>query len=210
MGKILPVTSNQSDAVRQMANEKGVGRANWQRAHDDKRWTRFLDGLKELVPPEGARIHILRAKVKLDRPWQEAVDTAGPNTPSDYNIRTVGDLYVPTETGEEERDYVLLNYPNGDGSWDKSLAWAAQEELQRTAPREAFAVGEQYPTLHYTFGMNPIYVVATTECFFEGCRQACSVWWRGAGREASLRWVSCFGGSFGWVLFRKMPSASGT
>ena len=46
MGKILPVTSNQGDAIRDMANEKGVGRANWQNAHDDGRFSRFLDSLK--------------------------------------------------------------------------------------------------------------------------------------------------------------------
>ncbi len=46
MGKILPVTSNQGDAIRDMANDKGVGRAKWQKAHDDGRFSRFLDSLK--------------------------------------------------------------------------------------------------------------------------------------------------------------------
>ncbi len=53
MGKILPVTSNQGDAVRDMANEKGVGRVNWQKAHDNGQFSRFLDSLKtdEAEPP---------------------------------------------------------------------------------------------------------------------------------------------------------------
>ena len=200
--KILPVTSNQGDAIRDMANEKGVGRGRWQRAHDDGRWSMFLDSLKEPVPPLGARMYLLRAKVMLDRPWDEAVNAAGPNTPSNYDVREVAHLYLPTGTGEEERDYVLLNFPSGDG-WKAALAWASREELKQTVPREAFAIGEHHSALHATLGMNPMYVVATTECTFDGNQRACYVWWYGAERETDLLWVGCFDSAYDWFLFRK-------
>lgn len=199
------VTLNQVRSVQQMANEKRVGRVRFQKALDDGRAASFLDDLKsdEILPPEGTRIHILRVKVKLDQPWQEAVNAAGPDTPSHYNVRKVGDLYVPTGFGEEEQEHVLLNFPAGDGSWDKALMWAETKGLKRTVPREVFAIGKQYPELHRTLGINSLYIVSTKECTFEGDRRACCVWWSDAGREACLFWVSDFGGAGAWFAFRK-------
>lgn len=201
------VTSNQTDSVRDMANAKGVTRAQFQAAQDDGRVARFLDSLKvdskAVVPPQGARIHTLRVRVKLDRLWQEAVNAAGPNTPGNYNVRKVGDQYAPTGTEEIEEDLILLNYPQGDGNWDKALAWAQIQGLKNTVPREVFAIGEQYPKLHNELGLNPMYVVATTECTFEGNRLACYVWWGDSDRGANLDWVSNFVSSDVWFAFRK-------
>ncbi len=59
MSKKMLVSSNQTDAVRDMANAKGVTRAQFQAAQDDGRIARFLDTLKvdptALTPPPGAR-----------------------------------------------------------------------------------------------------------------------------------------------------------
>ena len=205
MGK-KPVTLNQAKAVMNMANEKGVGRGLFQEALDDGSIARFLDDLKQglggLVPPPGARLHVVRARVKHGREWQEAVDAAGPNTPSHYNVRKVADLYPPVNTEETEKNYVLLNFPNGDG-YDKALAWAQSVGLKPTVPREVFAIGEHNPDLHQTLACNPMYVVATTECTFGGYRRACYVWWIGSKRGAHLDWVSDFGSSNDWFSFCK-------
>lgn len=207
--KILPVTSNQSDAVRDMANEKGVGRPNWQKGHDKGDFSNLLDRLKMegLANAHGARIHIVRSWVRQGRPWDEAINAAGPNTPVDYSVRKVGSLYLPTGTIEEEQEHVLLNYLKGDGSWDKALALGKKAKLLPTVPREVFAHGEQHPYLHHLLGINEMYVIATTECTFEGGRRACFVWWDGSGCEARLDCVGYFGSVAGWFAFRK-PSAS--
>ena len=161
------------------------------------------------APPLGARLHTVRVKYDPSRPWQEAVNAAGPNTPSDYNVRKVGELYLPTcgrNSAEEklvEVELIMLNYLNGGGGWDKALAWGQTAGLKQTSPREVFAIGEQHPRLHKTLKVNPMYAVATTECSFDGRRQACRVWWCDSGRWAFLRWVSCFVGSDGWFVFRK-------
>lgn len=201
------VTNRQAESVRQMANDKKVGRVGFQRVLDDGTFARFLDSLKvdptTITPPEGARIHIVRVKVRLDRPWMEAVKAAGPNTPDNYNVRKVADLYPSSGTGEVEEDLVMLNYPQGDGSWDKALMWAQVANLKNTVPREAFAIGEQHPSLHSTLGVNLMYAVATTECTFGGDRQACCVWWGGSERGAYLGWISLFGSSLDWFVFRK-------
>lgn len=216
-----PVTTAQTECLRKMANDKKLSRAAFQAALDNGAFGRFLDQLKadetteyvpmsdariaeltELAAKQGARIHILRrVKVKQDRDWQEAVNLAGPNTPSDYNVRKVGDQYLPTSTKMVEKDIVLLNYSKGDGNWDKALTWGDDAKLKKTVPREAFAIGEQHPALHTTLGQNPMYVVATTKCVFGGNPRACYVWWLVSKRVADLFWVSCFGGSCVWFSF---------
>lgn len=207
MSKYVSVTVGQMECGRKIANEKQLGRARFQQALDDGSFGRWVESLmvdpKAVTPPQGARIHTLRVKVKLDRPWQEAVNAAGPNTPNAYNVRKVGDLYVPTGTEEVLEDLILLNYSQGDGSWDSALAWAQTQGLKNTVPREVFAISEQYPKLHLELGLNPMYVVATIECSFEGYRRACFVWWCGSAREAYLGWFGSFGSSRAWFVFRK-------
>ncbi|MCX6715450.1 MAG: hypothetical protein NT077_00335 [Candidatus Taylorbacteria bacterium] len=211
--KYTPVTVGQMECGRKMANEKKVGRAPFQLALDDGRFARFLDSIKvdhlctyfaAITPPPGARIHMVRVRVKQDREWQEAVNAAGPNTPDHYNVRKVADLYTPIGTGEAEENLVLLNYQSGGGSWGRALAWAESLGLKNTNPREVFAVGEKYPILHKTLALNPMYVVATTECSFVSSCQACCVWWDGARRDACLRWIGDFIVSADvWFAFRK-------
>jgi hypothetical protein len=206
-----------------MAKEKGIGSNLFQKAHDSGSLSRYLDSLKadeqtvytplsderiaELTAKAvavGARIHVLRrVHVNQNREWQEAINLGGPNTPSDYNVRKaeVSGQYQPVSKTMVEKDIVLLNYQNGDGNWDKVLAWGTEAALKKTNPREVFAIGEQHPTLNNTLGQNPMYVVAPTECTFEGRRRACFVWWFASGRGADLRWVSRFDDSDGWFAF---------
>ncbi len=219
-----PVTTPQTENLRKVANDKKVGRALFQQALDNGSFARFLDSLKadeqtgytplsderiaELTKKAasvGARIHVLRrVRVQQDREWQEAINLAGPNTPMDYNVRKpeVSAQYQPVSKVMVEKDIVLLNYSKGDGNWDKALAWGKEAVLKSTNPREVFAIGAQHPTLHTTIGQNPMYVVAPTECAFEGYRYACYVWWHDSDREAPLGWVSrFFDHSGGWFAF---------
>lgn len=222
MSQNKPVTTAQTDCLCKIANEKKIRRAAFQTALDDGSFARFLDELKadeatEYVPMSdpriaeltklaakyGARIHILRrVKVKQDREWQEAINLAGPNTPTDYNVRKpeVSAQYQPISSKVVEKDIVLLNYPKGDG-WDKALAWGEQAKLKKTVPRETFAISEQHPTLHNTLGQNPMYVAATSKCTFEGNPRACGVWWDDSLRGANLLWVSYFVRSYDWFSF---------
>lgn len=185
---ITAVTNDQGTQVAKMARDKG------------KDGQTITIGTP-LIPPPGCRIHILSVPVIHDRDWQEAVNAAGPNTPADYNVRKVGDQYPPEGvTGEEE--FILLNCPSG-GSWDKAIAWAEQFGLERTAPRQVFAIGEHKPKLHRELGLNPMYVVATKECSFDGDQLACYVWWGGSEREVDLHWLSSCGHSHDWFAFRR-------
>ena len=220
-----PVTTAQLEQVRKMAKEKGVYLSLFQQALDNGSVGRFLDSIKadeatEYVPlsdarieeltalatKAGARIHVIRRiRVKQNREWQEAVNLAGPNTPSHYNVRKsqVSAQYQPTANKEVEMDIVLLNYSKGDGNWDKGTAWGKEAKLNATNPREVFAIGEQKPDLHTILGQNPMYVVAPIECSFGGNRDACYVWWNDSEREASLPWVSYFNDAYDWFAFRE-------
>ncbi|OGN34297.1 MAG: hypothetical protein A3I39_00985 [Candidatus Yanofskybacteria bacterium RIFCSPLOWO2_02_FULL_47_9b] len=210
------VTVAQAMNARQMANKKGVGASRWQKALDEKigGFSTFLDAVRsgrrivvesDLVVPEGGRIVELPGlRVNQGQEWQAAINAAGPNTPENYNARKVGDLYLPTSTGIKKKDFVLLNFGPKGGSWERALAWGCQyPQLKRSVPRDVFAVGKAKPELHRELGMDPMYLVATTECAFDGGQRACGVWWGGAVREAGLYWVSDFGGACVWFLFSR-------
>lgn len=155
------------------------------------------------VPPPGGRIHILRVPVSLDRPWEEAVKAAGLDTPNDYDVWKVGNLYPSVGTGTRKKEFVLLNFgPNG-GSKEKADEWARQCGLKSTTPRDAFAIGKEKPNLHHELGMDCMYVVGTDECKFDGHRRACGVGWDGSEREADLNLVGNFGDPCDWFAFAR-------
>ena len=155
----------------------------------------------ELVPPSGGCLHIVRVPVILDRPWQKAINAAGPQHPEIYNVRKVGKQYPPTGKGTVETEMILMNFGPNSGSWDKAIAWANQNRLKRTNPRQVFAVSEHKPQLHQEFGFDYMYVLATEECVFENDRDACGIWWSRFGREADLYWVDDCGCSNDWLAF---------
>lgn len=159
---------------------------------------------KRIRAPKGARIHILRGvKTLLDGEWQAAINAGAPDTPASYAIRKVGNLYLPTGTGELVEDMILLNYPNGDGSMEKALAWARAKSLTADDPRRVFAAAQQYPELPRILGCDRMYLVAPVECSFEGDRHAACVWCVGSERKADLLWVGSFGSAYVWFAFRK-------
>lgn len=152
-------------------------------------------------PPKGGRVHIVHIPVLLGCDWQEAINAAGPNTPSGYNVWKVGDLYPPKSGMLKDVEIVLMNFgPNG-GDWDRAIAWANEYKLKRTDPRHVFAIGERNPCLHKELGLDYMYVVATEECTFGGKQNVCDVWWYGSERECNLDWVEDYGRSSDWFAF---------
>lgn len=96
-------------------------------------------------------------------------------------------------------DMVLLNYPKGDGNWDKGIAWGKEAKLNAANPREVFAIGEQKPDLHTNLKINPMYVVAPDSYN----SYACCVLWDGYDRGAGLFWLSHFDDAYDWFAFRE-------
>ncbi|MEK7194727.1 MAG: hypothetical protein AAB667_00510 [Patescibacteria group bacterium] len=205
------VKTAQLEQVRKMATDKGVDSPMFQtngldngliaRALDAVRYDHDILVVPKITAPVGGRIHILDGiPVVQDGDWDLAINNAGPNTGKDWDVRKVEHLYLPTGTGLQSCRLLLLN--NNGAGWQAALTWAKQyPQLKPTAPRHVFAIGETQPNLHKKLGMNPMYVVATTECSFEGNQRACGVWWDGAEREASLFWVSRFASSDDWFVF---------
>lgn len=207
---IKDVTHGQLEEVKRLARDAGVGRELFQTELLDngalaallrKVGDKKSGSTVEIVPPEGGRVHVVRVPVRLDREWQEAINAVGPHTPDSYNVRKVGDQYPPSGAGTVKAEIILMNFgPNG-GNWDLAIAWAKQYRLKRTNPRHVFAIGEHKPQLHHELGMDPMYVVATEECTFEGGRSACDVWWGRSGRGADLYWLEYYGFSSDWFAF---------
>ena len=74
-----------------------------------------------IQPPKSGRLHVVNMQVQHDRPWTEALEAAGPQTPDDYVVRHVGDQYKPTRTGTTDEELLLVQ---GYGSFDDGVAWA--------------------------------------------------------------------------------------
>jgi hypothetical protein len=158
----------------------------------------------DFAPPPGGRVHVLTIPVSLDKPWNAAVQAAGPSTPGEYDIWKVGDLYLPgppTGRGAVQTKMVLVNFGSTGGNLAKAIAWAEQYGLKKTNPRQVFAIGEHKPQLNRELGANSMYAVATEECFFEGNRQVCNVWWNDAKRKANLNWTDNVGNANDWFVF---------
>ena len=152
----------------------------------------------------GARIHVLRRVcIQQNRDWQESITLAAPNTPMEYDVRKpeISIQYQPVFKKMVEKDIILLNYQNSDNRLDKASRWAQKTSLKSTNPREVFAIGEQYPTLHKTLGQNLMYVVAPMECSFDGDSYMCYVWWGGSDRKVSLSWINYLDYAGVWFAF---------
>lgn len=197
-------TLAQAGYIRDTAIELEITREMFQTLHDDGTWTKVLKERRDqiLADRDNCLTFELKATVRQDRPYIEALEAGGPDTPSGHNARKVGDLYPPVSDQEEEVEFVLRNFPKGGGSWDLALAWAKSNGYKTTNPREAFAVAEQHD-LRILLDQSWLYLVATTVCSFEDYRLAVYVFVVGSYRNALLYRLEYFGVVDDWFLFRK-------
>lgn len=203
------MTDNQGLHFAKLGRQKKVTQEQFQKGLPKLR--EVLDALRNglpitvghlLTPPSGGRIHAVKVAVNYGEDWQEAVNAAGPNTPGTYNIRKVGNLY-PGRKEKLEKELILVNFGSAGIDWDEALRWGQSMGLAKTEPREVFVLGKTFPTLHRELGINPMYVVATTDCEFDGDRRACGVWWGVAVRGAGLCGLPFFGSAYGWFAFAR-------
>ena len=162
--------------------------------------------LEQLAARANARIHIVRrVRVNQGCDWQEAINLAGPNTPSDWPVRKteVSDQYQPISNKNIKTDIVLFNYSNAVGNWDKVTTWGKESKLNVANPREVFAIADQKPDLDKILGQNPIGVITLNECSFESNRNTCFVLWQGSNRTVRLFWVYFPLDSELWFAFRE-------
>lgn len=155
------------------------------------------------------RVTFHHVRIKQDLPWIEALEKSGPDTPDYFDIRKpeIAKQYKP-EKGEVIKSITLLNSFFNCG-WSEILVVAGSYKLERTLPREVFALAAQYPDLYTQLsgaGLlvlkdDPIRVVATTECDFQGLTCACEVWWNGKERGADMQWIGDYKRPSHWLAF---------
>lgn len=160
-----------------------------------REYTRFLQNGGRMIIvttdgialPPGARMHIVTVMVDESRPWDEAVNAAGPNTGADWNIRKVGDQYPPTLGATPKMRVIYLVNFGKDTMGDDNIAWGKSQKLRPETPRAVFAVTEHNSDLDEVFGMEGCMAVTSLEeCSFGGSRRAPSAWWDGTERKAGL------------------------
>jgi hypothetical protein len=154
-----------------------------------------------LADRENTRVVELKAVIKHGE-YTSLLKEGAPDTPSNFNSWKVGDKFPRGDLSEGKHDYVLRNFPKGGGSFEKALNWARTNGYKLALPQEVFAVTAQHD-LCQVIGRNGLYLVATTECSFEGFRQAVCVYVDGSDRSADLSWLGDFGDGSDWFLFRE-------
>lgn len=186
------VTVSQMEDVRKMANEKGIGKQQFQIAIRNGAVSHFLNGLKsddmKILPPRGGRIHQLSVAVKLDQSWESSVNEAGPYCESDNEIWKLGDEFPPEGKGLATIHLMLLNYPRGSGFMEQASEWAEKNHLYVTKPREVFAVGKQHPNLNKVLNCREMILKSTSGIHVAttGFDWWCCVQWEGLRRGATL------------------------
>ncbi|MEK7610149.1 MAG: hypothetical protein AAB468_00115 [Patescibacteria group bacterium] len=156
---------------------------------------------KILAPPLGGRVHIVRVPVIQDLDWQEAINRAGPDTEDVCIVRDIDHLYLPTGTSIKDEEIILLNFGPGGGSWGRALKWSQINNLDRTNPRQVFAIGQHCPHLNHELGFNFMYIVATIRCTFGGEPMAVFLRWADLEREVGDDWLGDFWESHVWFAF---------
>ena len=158
--------------------------------------------------PDLKKYYSLNVCVRQDLSWEEAVNAAGPDTPEYFDVwkRKDGNQYPP-EDGEVTKDILLVSDPHGC-RWSEISAMAEALSLERTFPRDIFALAALYPRLPMKLKVNlltlekePLRIVATTECSFEGLTCACDVWWDERGQGAGMQDTRDYGRPSHWFAF---------
>ncbi|MDE1925408.1 MAG: hypothetical protein KGH79_04520 [Patescibacteria group bacterium] len=155
------------------------------------------------VSPSDLKPYVLRVRVRQNLPWEEAVLAAGPDTPEYFDVLKVGGQY-PAGSGEVVKDILLIS----DCRWYEIPVIAKTLSLERALPRDIFALAKSHPQLPVeleadllALEKNPILIVATTECEFEGITCACEVRWNTDGRRVDMGWIGDYGGPNHWFAF---------
>lgn len=152
---------------------------------------------------DSIRLYLIsNISVAYTKQFNNVAKAAGPLTKSDDEIFKVAELYKAPEKDSIET-VVLVNFPNGDGSWSKALSWGVKNNLRITDPHLVFAIAEKFPKLNWKppFG-SWTYLIETTGCTFNESRQMCCVLFNGLDR-ASLLLYQKAGQKNTWFAFRK-------
>ena len=157
----------------------------------------FPAALRELIgrysmpvqAPQGGRIHIIRVPVNPGREWQEAVDAAGPDTGSDWDVRKVGGLYPPQPGEPRDEEHILVNFGKTIPNLKYATDWGKPFGLTSKAPRSVFAIGEHRPQLHRELKVGGMAIIAPVPCSFGDRQLVCFVWLGDVERGCNLRWA---------------------
>lgn len=163
-----------------------------------------------ITPPDGGRIIRVSALV-AQLPWRQAILRISRNQDRDASqIWTADEKNPATEERALDKDFILLSYPCGDGSFDAAISWAKENRLRMTVARDVFAIGARKQYTRKTFGAKQICTISASTTFNEnGSRSTCNVWWSKIGRGAGVMIVDDFNGQDEWIAFVEGSEAEG-
>jgi hypothetical protein len=152
----------------------------------------------------GGRIHVVNLEVDYTRTHREAVLSGGPQTEKNHHIFYVGNEYhnrSSHQKGMMKTVVILFNFSNSEKGFKEAIDWGISNGLLKTTPHVVFAMGEKRSKLNYILGPNPMRVIETTGCDFEGNPCACYLRWNDAIRMSDVGYQGAFGHNYDWLAF---------
>jgi hypothetical protein len=154
------VSTAQTDYLRQMANGKGVTRADFQWGLNNGPVARMLDNLKVQVRgiplPPLPRTHIVKTVINPHYPWPEAIRAGAPQTSPHSAVWALPSVGIHALDNE----VLLLNMPLDTYSLDVVDQWNAGR-LRPLSALQLLGVGENNMKLCRELGMEKFRIVST-------------------------------------------------
>jgi hypothetical protein len=196
------------EVCRAAYNKAGLDDERGQFLNENKAFSAALSQLIDeysmpIKAPHGGRLHVLRVPVDPGREWQEAINVAGPDTGSNWDVRKVCDKYPPKSGELKEREIILVNFGKTILSSRYALDWANSYGMRPEDPCGIFAIGEHKPQLHRELNIDAMAVISLEACSFEGEQHVCGVWWSASERLASLGWFGRGWDTNFWFAFSR-------
>lgn len=203
---LAPFVSTATKALILVANDLGQGvQESWANRSEEMQ-SLFRQAFlppQQTGQPLMARyiVPIPNIAVNYDRKFVDAAMAGGPQTPSNYDVLKVGDLYVARHKGIVRRNITIVNF-GLDVSSEQAQEFGQAHKLGRTLdPWECFSIGEHRPMLNRELGFDYMAVVSLEKCEFGGGSRVCVCWWRGQERKAALYWFASVWDDYCWFGF---------
>lgn len=161
----------------------------------------MLTHATSFVAPKGGRVHRIEILVDPARPWQEAINAAGPDTARDAAIRRVDDQYPPEAGARANRKMVLVSFCKVLDGLQPVFEWAAPYGLVPEKPRSVFAIGEHEPWLRLQLGQKALVVFSLATCPYDGGRYMPCIWTFDLKRYTEISWSGGHFSEICWFAF---------
>ena len=142
---------------------------------------------------------------RTDCDWTEALSGTDETKQNYPEVLKIGSQFPSSEQKNISETIALIRYFRL-GAMYVACDWARPHGLQKTTPREVFAIGKQYPKIYADLEQELTCVVATKKCKFQGYDGACYCWRTCDELRMGVGFLTDFDTEEHWYSFSIPPS----